>query len=296
MKKLLAAVASIAMLGVLATGCSGNTSNSSSTGSGSASSAVSGSVTAAGSSALVPLVKAAAKNFMDKNPDATITVNAGGSGNGLKQIGDKAIDIGNSDIPPAGKIDDAKAKLLVDHQVAIMPVAVIINSKVTGVKNLTTQQLVDIFTGKTTNWKDAGGPDLPITLVTRPDGSGTRATFKQYGLNGAEEAHSKSLETDDSGTLVQNVQNNNGGIGYVALSYLVTGPSVSTVSIDGTAPTLANVYSNKYKVWNVEHMFTNGQPTGATKAFLDYIASKDFAPYIETLGYGDISKMQTTSH
>lgn len=293
MKKLMAAIASIAMLGVLATGCStGGTSSSSGSGT---DSAVSGSITAAGSSALQPLVKAAATKFMDKYPDVTITVNGGGSGNGLKQIADKSIDIGDSDVAAETKLDADKAKALVDHQVAVMPVAVIVNQNVT-VKSLTTDQLISIFTGKITNWKDVGGSDLAITLVTRPDGSGTRATFKQYGLNGNEEAHNKSFESDDSGTLVQYVQGNNGAIGYVAFSYLVTGPKVNSLSIDGVAPTLANVYSGQYKIWNMEHMYTYGEATGASKAFINYITGSEFASNIETLGYGVSSKMKVTSH
>ena len=81
------------------------------------------------------------------------------------------------------------------------------------VKSLTKQQLTDIFTAKITNWKEVGGPDEEIVLITRPSTSGTRALFKEFALGGAEEASNKSLETDDSGTLLQSIKDNKGAIG-----------------------------------------------------------------------------------
>lgn len=290
MKKFLAAVASVAMLGVLFTACgnSGGTSSSSSSGS----SAVSGTVTAAGSSALKPLVDAAKKEFQQNNPNVSLTVSAGGSGVGLQQVASGTVNIGDSDVAAETKLSADQAKTLVDHQVCTIGVAVITSSDVK-VKNLTTDQLVGIFTGKITNWNQVGGANEKITLVTRPSNSGTRALFKQYALNNQDESTS-SLNTDDSGVLLQDVQGNQGAIGYVALSYLVTSPNVSTVSIDGVDPTLNNIYSGKYKVWGTEHMYTKGKATGATAAFLNYMQSSDFAKSMETLGYGVSSKMKAT--
>ena len=173
--------------------------------------------------------------------------------------------------------------------------APIVNKDV-GVKDLTKQQLIDIFTGKTTNWKDVGGPDEDIVLVTRPTSSGTRATFQKYALDGNEEASNTSMETDDSGVLLQNVTDTKGAIGYVALSYLVDNDDVDTIAIDGVEPTLENTYSGDYKVWTFEHMYTNGEPDKATKAFLDYIMGEKFGKKMESLGYGVSSKMEKTDH
>ena len=110
-------------------------------------SAVSGSITGSGSSALLPLVKDAAEKFKTTNKDVTITLNAGGSGTGLKQVSDGSVDMGNSDVPAETKLDKAKAEKLEDHKVCVMTVATIINKDV-GVKNLTRQQLQDVFTAK----------------------------------------------------------------------------------------------------------------------------------------------------
>lgn len=285
-KLVLAALA--AMMVVSAAGCGGEQKSESS----SNTAAVSGSITGSGASALLPLVKDAAEKFKANNKDVTITLNAGGSGTGLKQVSDGSVDMGNSDVPAETKLDKAKAEKLVDHKVCVMTVATIVNKDV-GVKNLTRQQLQDIFTAKVTNWKDVGGPDKPIVLVTRPKTSGTRALFKQYAINGAEEADNKSLETDNSGILIQSVAQNPGAIGYVALPYLINDKSVDVLSIDGVEPTLENTYSGKYAVWGYEHIYTSKEPKAAVKAFLEYIMGDEYGKRIEELGYGVSSKMQT---
>lgn len=255
-------------------------------------SAISGTITGSGSSALLPLVKDAAEKFKDQHKEVTITLNAGGSGTGLKQVSDGSVDMGNSDVAAETKLDKDKAAQLEDHKVCVMTVATIVN-KEAGVTNLTRQQLTDIFTAKVTNWKDVGGKDLPIVLVTRPKTSGTRALYQQYALNGAEDADNKALETDNSGILIQSVAQNAGAIGYVALPYLVNDKSVDAVSIDGVAPTLENTYNGTYTVWGYEHIYTHKDPKAAVKAFLDYITGSEYSSRIEELGYGVSSKMQT---
>jgi phosphate transport system substrate-binding protein len=252
--------------------------------------AVSGEVTAAGSSALLPLAQAAAEKFMEANPDCVVTVNGGGSGEGLKQVADGSVDIGNSDVFAEEKLDADSAAKLVDHEVCTITMAPVVNKDL-GVTNLTTDQLISIFTGKTTNWSEVGGPDEDILLVTRPSSSGTRALFKTWALNGEEEASNASLETDDSGTLLQTVEQNKGAIGYVALSYLVNDDNVQAVSIDGVEPTLENTYSGDYKVWGYEHMYTNGDGSEAAQAFINYMMGDDFASDLESMGYGVTSKM-----
>ena len=259
---------------------------------------LSGTITAAGSSALKPLVDDAANAFNEKYPDVAITVDAGGSGEGLKQVAEGTVDIGNSDVTAEEKLDADQAEKLVDHQVCVITMAPIVNNDVKegGVTNLTKDQLISIFTGETTNWKDVGGPDEDIVLVTRPTSSGTRATFEKYALDGNEEASNASMETDDSGVLLQNVKDTKGAIGYVALSYLTGDPGVSTVSIDGVEPTLENTYSGDYPVWTYGHMYTNGEPNEVCDAFIKYIMSDEYGANMESLGYGMSSKMTVTEH
>ena len=305
----------IVATGVLA-GCGGNSDSTSTSGSSegstsessaSASAAsgeaaadeLSGTITAAGSSALKPLADDAAEYFNELHPDVSITIDAGGSGQGLQQVADGTVDIGNSDVTAEEKLDASMAEGLVDHQVCVITMAPIINPDVAeaGVTDLTKDQLISIFTGETTNWSEVGGPDEDIVLITRPESSGTRATFEKYALDGNKEASNTSMETDDSGVLLQNVRDTKGAIGYVALSYL-TGEDtgVSTVAIDGVEPTLENTYNGTYPVWTYEHMYTNGEPNEVVQAFLDYIMSDDYGTRMEELGYGVSSKMTVTEH
>ena len=261
--------------------------------------AVKGNITGSGSSALLPLVKDAAEAFKKKNPDVSISLNAGGSGMGLKQVSEGSVDMGNSDVPANTKLTKEQADKLEDHKICVMTVATIVNKDIAAtVKSLTNQQLADIFTAKVTNWKEVGGPAEPITLVTRPKTSGTRALFAKYAINGAEEASNKSLETDNSGLLLQSVAQNKGAIGYVALPYLTKNDTVGTIAINNVAPTLENTYSGKYNVWGYEHVYTNKSPKAAVKAFIDYMLSADYGKRIEELGYGVSSKMQVkdTAH
>lgn len=256
---------------------------------------ISGSITGSGSSALLPLAQLAADNFKTRNPNVSITLNAGGSGTGLKQVADGTVDIGNSDVAAESKLEAKQAGTLVDHKVCVITMAPIVNKDVAEVvTSLTKQQLIDIFTAKVTNWKDVGGPDEAIILVTRPTTSGTRALFAQYALDGADEASNASLETDDSGTLLQTVAGQKGSIGYVALSYLVNNDTVSTIAIDGVQPTIENTYNGTYPVWGYEHMYTKGEATGAVKAYIDYITSNEFGGLMEAQGYNVSSKMTVT--
>ena len=302
MKKFIALLTVAGMAATMAVGC-GSSSNETSdnaadTNTESSDSSLSGTITAAGSSALKPLADDAADSFLNDHPDVSITIDAGGSGEGLKQVSEGTVDIGNSDVAAEDKLDETAAKELVDHQVCVVTMAPIVNKDVAeaGVKSLTKEQLISIFTGKTTNWKDVGGPDEDIVLVTRPESSGTRATFQKYALDGNEEASNTSMETDDSGVLLTNVKSTNGAIGYVALSYLTGDAGVETVAIDDVEPTLENTYSGKYPVWTFEHMYTKGEPNEVTKAFLDYITGDEYGDQMEKLGYGVASKMTVTEH
>jgi phosphate transport system substrate-binding protein len=254
-------------------------------------------LTASGSSALFPLVKDAADKYKAVNPSVSITVNAGGSGTGLAQVSDGSVDIGNSDVAAETKLSAAKAAALTDHKVCVITMAPVINNDIAQtVKSLTKKQLIGIFTAQIKNWKEVGGPDEAILLVTRPTTSGTRAVFKQYALDNNEEASNKSLETDNSGTLLQTVAQNRGAIGYLAISYLLNNSTVSTVAIDGVAPTMENTYTGTYPVWAYEHMYVQKKSKNekAAQAFISYITGTEYGKLMEAQGYCVTSKMKVT--
>lgn len=250
---------------------------------------LSGNITAVGSTAIQPLAEQAATQFMAKNPNVKIVVQGGGSGTGLTQVSQGAADIGNSDIF-AGEKSGIDASQLVDHQVAVVGMAAVVNPAIK-IDNLTSQQLVDIFTGKITNWSSVGGPDQKIVLVNRPKASGTRATFKKYALGGAEEA--AGIEEDSSGTVRKIIKETPGAIGYLALSYL--DGSVKAVNINGIEPNKDNIVTGKYPVWAYMHCYTKGQPSGAVEAFLSYMMTDDVQKTIvPQLGYIPGTDMKIT--
>ncbi len=276
-------------------GNAGASPSASPSGSSDAGASVSGSFIASGSTALQPLVQQVSEKYMAANDQVSIQVQGGGSGAGLSQVAEGTVQIGNSDVFAEEKLKDAdadKAKSLVDHQVAVVAMAAVTNKDV-GVDNLTKDQLVSIFTGKVTNWKDVGGKDEKIVLVNRPASSGTRATFEKYALGTKSQDLPGAIQEDASGTVRKLVSETPGAIGYLALSYL--NDSVKAVQYEGVEANADNVASGKYPVWAYEHMYTKGEPEGAVKAFLEYMLSDEVQNGdVTDLGYIAINKMQVT--
>lgn len=253
---------------------------------------LSGSILAVGSSALQPLVDQASQKFMDLNPKVSIQVQGGGSGTGLTQVSGGQADIGNSDVFAEEKLEATPAAELVDHQVAVVAMAAVVNPDL-NVDNLTKDQLVQIFTGAVTNWNEVGGPDQAIQIINRPSSSGTRATFEKYALGTKTEDLKGAIQEDSSGTVKKLVKETPGAIGYLALSYL--DDSIKTVKYDGVEANVDNVANGSYPVWAYEHMYTKGEANEVVTAFLDFIKSDEVqnADVVE-LGYIPVSKMQVT--
>jgi phosphate transport system substrate-binding protein len=221
-------------------------------------------ITIAGSTALLPLVKDAAAAYQAAHPDVKISVSGGGSGTGINQVAAKAIDIGDSDILAPSHPE------LHDNRVAVVGFAVIANPGVT-VKNLSKKQLQDIFSGKATNWKDVGGNDQKIVVVNRPRNSGTRAVFAKT-LMGSVPISESGLTEDATGTVVSVVKQTPGAISYAAFSG-TRNSGLTELSIDGVIPSDDNIITGKYPVWSYEHMFTNGPATGEISRFIAFVQS-----------------------
>lgn len=280
----------LATLGLFLAGCGNQAATDSSSASAGSSANTSNEqvkIVAVGSTALQPLVDAAQTSFTQENPNYQISVQGGGSGTGLSQVADGAVTIGNSDVFAEEK-DGVPAKELVDHRVAVVGMAPVVNKDV-NVKNLSKQQLIDIFTGKITNWNEVGGTDEKISVINRASGSGTRATFEKWGLDGASTIQAQ--EQDSSGTVRQIVAQTPGAISYLAFSYLDS--SIQALSLDDVEPTAENVADNSWKIWSYEHMYTKGEPDANVKAFLDYMMSETIqnGP-VKELGYLPITDMK----
>lgn len=242
---------------------------------------VTGKVSASGSTALQPLVAKAAQDFMAKNPKAEVTVTGGGSGTGVKNVADGVSDIGNSDVEADAQYKDK----LKDNIVVIAPFALIVNKDV-NVDNLTKKQAADIFMGLITNWKDVGGKDQKITVVHRPESSGSRKLVKQIVLDN-KDFTKDGVQQDTSKTVAEAVGSTTGSIGYVDVPYIKGNDKIKALKMDSVEYSADNIKSGKYPLYGMEHMYTKGEPTGATKAFIDFIMSKDFLnkPEVTDLGF-----------
>jgi phosphate transport system substrate-binding protein len=247
---------------------------------------VQGTVTASGSTALLPLLKPAQEEFQKKYSKVTVNVAGGGSFTGLNQVAAGSVNIGNSDVAATGEYSD---KGLIDHQVAVAPFVFVANPDVT-IDNLTTQQYVDIFTGKITNWKEVGGKDEKITLIHRAKSSGSRATISEVVLKGVEFTDNAVIQ-DSNGAVRSAIASTPGSIGYVDAAYV--DQTLKAISYNGVKYTPDAVINGQYPVFCYEHMFTKGEATGAVKAFLDYVMSPEFQDVaVEKNGFIPVTKMK----
>lgn len=235
-----------------------------------------GNIVINGSSALLPLTLQAASEFKKENPKVKISASAAGSITGPQSVRKGIADIGAVDwdasknVPGFNKFDG-----LVANPVAVTVFAAVVNPNV-GVSSLTTKQLQDIFSGKVTNWKEVGGSDAKIVVVNRKFGSGTRVNFQQKALDGKEFMNKGDnyKEVGSSGDMKTSIETTPNAIGYIDLPYVTS--KMKALSINGVAPTEKNVLNGSYKVWGIGYYMTKGQPTGATKAFIEYIQSSKF--------------------
>lgn len=242
-------------------------------------------VTASGSTAILPMAKQAAEYFMHNNANVGVSVSGGGSFTGLKQVNEGSVQIGDSDVPAEG----SEYASLVPHKVAVAPFVIITNKR-KSVKNLSQQQLINIFTGKITNWKEVGGNDEAITIIGRSKTSGSRATIKKIVLNGQEFTDS-ALVQDSSGALRTAVANTPGSIGYVDAAYINN--AVKVLEYNGVPYTDNNVIDGKYPIWTYEYMYTKGEATGVTKEFIASILAPSFQEtFVDKLGFIPMSKME----
>jgi phosphate transport system substrate-binding protein len=222
-------------------------------------------ISAAGSTALQPLVQAAAEAYQSQHGDVKISVTGGGSRTGIALVASKSVDVGDSDILATGQDG------LIDHRVAVIGFSVIVNPD-SGVTGLTKKQIQDIFSLKVTNWKDVGGKDLAITVINRPASSGTRAVFVKTVMGNVE--LNKSTATEDAtGTIVQKIKQTSGAVSYAAFSGTHNKAGIVEVTIDGAQPNDDDVESGKYPFWSYEHMYTNGPPTTTVSRFLAFLQS-----------------------
>lgn len=238
-----------------------------------------GTLDIAGGTAHIPVMKEAAKNIMQANPDIRITVAGGGSGVGVQKVGEGLVQIGNTGRPlKEGEIEKYG---LVSRPFAIDGVAAVVNPANT-VGALSKDQLKKIYSGEITNWKEVGGADAAISLYTREDGSGTRETFEERALDKGQ-ATTKSNVVSSNGAMKTAVAQDKNAIGYVGIGNL--DDSIKGLALDGMTPSQENAKGGSYTITRLLYMNTKGQPEGLAKAFIEYLYTPEGDAIIAKAGY-----------
>lgn len=239
-----------------------------------------------GSDTMVNLAQSWAERYMEANPAEFAAVTGGGSGTGLSSLISGACDIAMSSRNIKEKeIALAKQKGINPYEikVGLDGLAVVVHLK-NPVNKLTLDQLAGIFSGRITNWKELGGLDSKIAVLSREVNSGTHVYFKEHVLrkndpNSKEEFAASALMLPSSQAIADEIAGNIQAIGYYGMGYI--SPKQQPVSIakddksEFVAPTIENVLSGKYPISRPLFLYTNSEPQGLVKKFVDFVLSKE---------------------
>ena len=243
---------------------------------------LSGEITEAGSTTVQPLAERLAEAFSAKHPEVEITVQGGGSSVGVKSAGQGTVDVGAA----SREVKESELQKYPDLKVFTIArdgIAIVAHPDVP-VDGLTKEQVKDIFAGEITNWKEVGGPDKPIVVVSREEGSGTRAAFEEMvmGKEGPPIVDMAILQPSN-GAVRTTVSTTPDSIGFLSFGYL--DESVKALAIDGVEATEANAASGAYPIVRPLNLLTKGEPSGVVKAWLDFILSDEGQKIVVEEGY-----------
>jgi len=237
-----------------------------------------------GSTTVLPIAQKAAEQYMDANSKADITVRGGGSG-----VGINSLIAGTCDIADASRaMQDAEIKTAATKNItpkaftiAMDGIAVIVNNSNT-VSALSKQQVADIYTGKVTNWSQVGGKNLKIVVISRDSSSGTFECFNELALK-KQKVVADALMQASNQAVVTTVEKTPGAIGYAGIGYVSS--SIKALTIEGVNPSAATVLNGKYAYSRPLYMYTNGEPKGETKNFINFVLSKDGQKIVAEEGF-----------
>lgn len=239
-----------------------------------------------GSDTMVNLGQAWAEEYMRRHPEVFIAVTGGGSGTGIASLLNGTCDIAETSRrmkPKEIKLAEKRGIHPVEFKVALDGIAVVVHPD-NPVDKLTLSQLKDIFTGRITNWKELGGKDSKIVVLSREVNSGTHVYFKEHVLRGGdpnsrEEFCSQALLMPSSQAIADEVAQNLQAIGYYGMGYIGPRQKAMAIAKDEKSsyilPTIDNVIKGTYPISRPLFMYTNGEPKGLVKNFLDFILSEE---------------------
>lgn len=249
-----------------------------------------------GSDTIVNLALAWAEKYQAEHPEVRISVTGGGSGTGIAALVNKTVDIANASrqIKPE-EVTEAKSNGVdpVEHVIARDAIAVIVNPE-NPVSQLTLQQISDIYSGKIKNWSEVGGDNRPIVRLSRETNSGTHVYFLETVLRLGKRDDKTLFSTDtlllpSSEGIIAELRQNPNAIGYDGLGYVPK--DLKTIAIAKEAggayvlPSIKTVNDKTYPIARDLYMYTNGEPTGVVKQYLDWIASDEAQKIVADLGF-----------
>jgi phosphate transport system substrate-binding protein len=221
-----------------------------------------------GSTTVGPIAKAFAEYYMGKHPNVNITVSESGSGNGAKSLINAACDVATLSRPM--KNSEKKAAqdagvLLIEHVVALDGLSVIVHPG-NPVANLTIEKIRDIYTGAISNWRELGGPDQKIVVISRDTNSGTYESFNELVMKGAK-LKGGAEYVGSGGAIRQRVMSTPAAIGYVGLAFT---EGVKMLQVNGVTPSEETVVAKTYPIARPLYLYTNGRP-GTGTALYDFV-------------------------
>lgn len=249
-----------------------------------------------GSDTIVNLALAWAERYQAQHADVRISVTGGGSGTGIAALLNGTVDLANASRQiKAEEVETARSQGIepLEHIIARDAIAVIVNSE-NPVSELTLHQIADIYSGKITNWSGVGGEDKPIVKLSRETNSGTHVYFLEtvLRLGKSDDKTLFSMDTlllPSSEGIISEVRHNPNAIGYDGLGYVPH--DVKTIAIAKEAggeyvlPSIETVNDKSYPIARDLYMYTNGEPTGIVKEYLDWILSAEAQEIVAELGF-----------
>jgi len=230
-----------------------------------------GTIKIAGGTAHIPIMKEVAKEINSVAPNLKIAIAGGGSGIGIKKVGEGLVDIGNAGRKATNQ--EIKKYNLKLHKWAIDGIAVVVNNQ-NSIKSLTKEQIQDIFSGKITNFKSVGGDDIKIHIYTRDKNSGTRKVFSKKLLD-KKAISNQAVVVSSNGAMKRAIKDDKGAIGFLSAGFVDN--SLKAVAVDNIAPTKENIQSGKYKYVRGLYSITKGEPKGLVKEFINYL----YTPHVQ---------------
>ncbi|MDR2967636.1 MAG: phosphate ABC transporter substrate-binding protein [Methanobacteriaceae archaeon] len=234
----------------------------------------SGKIDIVGSTSVQPVAEKLMEKYQESHPDVKINVQGGGSGVGIKSAQDGTADIGTS----SKDLKDDEKQGLTEHVLGQDGIVIAVNKENTA-KDLTKDQLKDIFSGKITNWKEVGGKDAPINIITREEGSGTLDAFISIVMGKDTEIKSDAIVQSSTEAVKQSVKQDPNAIGFV--SYAAMSDDVKALSIGGVPPSEATIADGTYELQRPFIFLVKGEPTGAVKDFIDWVMGPEGTKILE---------------